>query len=221
MKIGKCVATFIVFLLLPSFEAGARGGDDSSVTTTEAQRFIQEVMEHLSQIPDDAIADGPSETFSGTDGEDERDPKLTGADDYSDTRDVVWLIMNDSNECLSGLLPEYRIDCMVSVFARASSTMEQWPNYWEAGEELRKLSRKLNGIVSKYADPNAPDVTEKKHPYRAVFKTNLARANQETVTAIDETVTRLLRSVGDSKKRKVHYSRIAAAVGSTKRLLRS
>ncbi len=116
---------------------------------------------------------------------------------------------------------EYRFDCLRNVLGRAASTIENRPNYRDAARELRSLSRKLDGIVSKYQDRSAPRAAVGQRTYRAVSSANLEQARREASEAIDESVTKLLRSAGNSEKRKTHYSQIATAVGSTKRLLRS
>jgi len=169
--------------------------------------------------------DSTSETSSYSSGsiEGERDPRLSGSGGLSDgvTRGVVWMIADGGGDCKDTLRPEYRFDCLRIALSRAASTIDNRPGYREAARELRSLSRKLDGIVNRYQDPGAPRVREGRKSYRAVSRENLARANQEAAAAIDETVTKLLRSAGNSEKRKVHYSQIATAVGSTKRLLRS
>lgn len=170
--------------------------------------------------------DSPTETtgHSTSDGlGDERDPRLSESAGLSDgvTRGVAWLISNGASECKDTLRPEYRIDCLRIALARAASTIDNRPQYRQAARELRSLSRKLEGIVNKYQDRSAPRATKGRTSYRAVSKANQAQANREAAAAIDETVTKLLRSAGNSEKRKIHYSQIATAVGSTKRLLRS
>jgi hypothetical protein len=153
----------------------------------------------------------------------ERDPNLSSAYDLDDriTRGVVWIIQNGTNECRNSIRPEYRFDCLRNVLGRAASTIENRPNYRDAARELRNLSRKLDGIVSKYQDRSAPRASVGQRSYRAVSKANLSKARSEASAAIEESVTILLRSAGNSEKRKTHYSQIATAVGSTKRLLRS
>ncbi len=153
----------------------------------------------------------------------ERDPKLSASYDLDErvTRGVIWIIQNGSNECRNSIRPEYRFDCLRNVLGRAASTIENRPNYRDAARELRSLSRKLDGIVSKYQDRSAPRAAVGQRTYRAVSTANLDQARREASEAIDESVTKLLRSAGNSEKRKTHYSQIATAVGSTKRLLRS
>lgn len=174
------------------------------------------------QYNDTPSASSPSMPSSDGIG-DERDPRLGETYDLSDrvTRGVVWMIANGGSECRDTLRPEYRFDCLRIALARAASTIDNRPNYRAAARELRSLSRKLDGIVTRYQDTSAPRIKKGRTSYRAVAKASLAQANREAAAAIDETVTKLLRSAGNSEKRKVHYAQIATAVGSTKRLLRS
>lgn len=171
----------------------------------------------------DSYSDSSPEDQTNDSGDGERDPKLAATGGFSDTvtRGVARLIVDGGKECENDTRPEYRLDCLAVNFGRIASTIERRPNYQQAGQELRRLSRKLKAIRTKYADPAAPKVTKKRRTYRAVSKANLAQANREAAAAIDETVTKLLRSAGNSEKRKTHYAQIATAVGSTKRLLRS
>lgn len=153
----------------------------------------------------------------------ERDPKLSAVPSYDDSvaRGVAWIITRGSRECEGAIRPEYRFDCLRNVIARAASTIDNRPGFREAARELRSLSRKLDGIVTKYQDTDAPRAKKGRRSYLAVATESLARANREAAAAVEETVTKLLRSAGNSEKRKAHYSQIATAVGSTKRLLRS
>jgi len=182
-----------------------------------------DLAERLYQIQYNESMSEPSHSSTSDGIGDERDPRLSESYGLSDrvTRGVAWLIRDGSSECKDTLRPEYRIDCLRIALARAASTIDNRPNYRQAARDLRSLSRKLDGIVNKYQDRSAPRARQGRTSYRAISKANQARANREAAAAIDETVTKLLRSAGNSEKRKVHYSQIATAVGSTKRLLRS
>jgi hypothetical protein len=211
---GLMVGQFVVMAVLP---AGAALMPTDPVWTGSDNRLGSGTL-LLAQYNESYGS--PSE--ANIDGE--RDPALSETHAYSGgvTRGVVQIIQRGSVECQNVVSAGgYHIDCLASVLARAASTIERRQNYRQAGRELRSLSRKLKSIRSKYADPNAPAITKNRRTYRAVSKANLAQANREATTAIDETVTKLLRSAGNSEKRKVHYAQIATAVGSTKRLLRS
>jgi|GEM_PF-3188064 len=154
---------------------------------------------------------------------DERDPDLSTTYDFDDqtTRGVSGLIDRGVVECAQSLRPEYRIDCLRNLLARAASVIENRPNYRDAARDLRALSRQLDDIVERYQDTNAPRATVKQRSYRAVAQASLDEANREATAAVEETMTKLLRSAGNSEKRKIHYAQISRAVGSTKTLLRS
>jgi len=160
---------------------------------------------------------------SSSESEGEGESGNYAAQDVDDriTRGVVTMITRGTGDCQSDIQPEYRLDCLRIVLARTASTIERRQGYRQAARDLRNLSRKLDGIVAKYQDAGAPGVSKGQSRFRAVAEASLAQANREAAAAIDETVTKLLRSAGNSEKRKAHYSQIATAVGSTKRLLRS
>ena len=179
-------------------------------------------LRHLQQYSNETeTSSSPEQSYDSN--RSERDPNLSRSEGLDDgiARGVAAIILRGSNECESGIRPEYRFDCLKNVLARAASTIDNRPGYREAARDLRSLSRKLDGIVAKYQDTSAPRVSKGRRSYRAVAKASLAQANRDAAAAIDETVTKLLRSAGNSEKRKAHYSQIATAVGSTKRLLRS
>lgn len=181
----------------------------------------------VQSIPDDDegqfVEPTPSPSIYTDPYADERDPGISTTYDLDDlvTRGVSGLIDNGSWECAQSLPPEYRIDCLRSVLARAASVIEGRPDYREAARELRALSRKLDDIVERYKDETAPRAAVKQRSYRGVSQANLDAATQEATSAIEETATKLLRSAGNSEKRKIHYAQISRAVGSTKTLLRS
>jgi len=115
----------------------------------------------------------------------------------------------------------YRIDCLRQIYARAAATAGSRPDFAAARFELQNLADKLNGIVRQSQDRNAEKAKRGNRSYKAVARTALRRANRQARQAIGETATKLLRSAGNSKKRKAHYTSIANAVNSTKVILRS
>jgi hypothetical protein len=129
-------------------------------------------------------------------------------------------IRRGAAEC-SRLEPVYRIDCLQRVFKQASGAGQNRPDYSSASSELRRLSRTLNGIVGKNTDRKAGKAQVGGKSYRAVTREALRQANRDAAKAIEEAATKLLRSAGNSSKRKTHYTRIADAVNSTKKILRS
>ena len=86
--------------------------------------------------------------------------------------------------------------------------------------ELNRASRSISNVVSQNADPAAKPIKKGFKSYRAVKKSAVRSVNAKAKAVIAETATKLLRSAG-SGHRKVHFQRIAQAVGSTKKILRS
>ncbi|MBN9669700.1 hypothetical protein [Roseibium aggregatum] len=144
--------------------------------------------------------------------------ELAFADDV--TGAIVRQLQRGTAQC-GRLDPIYRIDCMRQVYQQAAGATGNRPDYAAANSQLRKASRALNGILRQHGDRNAPKAKQGNRNYRAVARTALRQANRQASQAIEEAATKLLRSAGNSKKRKVHYTRIANAVNSTKKILRS
>ncbi len=207
-------AALVSFTVMPANAIVHFGGaglePTGEIAPNEYLRLVQsdEIFDESDDYPDD-------DTGENTD---QRE-----LEDYDDavTRGVAKIIERESYKCLTRLRPEYRIECLAKVYERASSSIIWKRSYRAAGADLRGLSNKLGDISDKYRDPGAPEVTVNGRTTHAVSKANLAQANQEATAAIEETVTKLLRSAGNSEKRKLHYAQIATAVDSTKRLLRS
>ncbi|MBN9669701.1 hypothetical protein [Roseibium aggregatum] len=115
----------------------------------------------------------------------------------------------------------HRIDCLRQVFAQTAAMLGNRRDLADASGELRKLSNTLNGIVRRNRDRKTRKA-KLGHTYnRAVKIDALEEAEKQAIAAIEETATKLLRSAGNSRNRKVPYTRIARAVNSTKKILRS
>lgn len=136
------------------------------------------------------------------------------------TNAIIRQLQRGAGEC-SRLEATYRIDCLQQVYSQAAGATNNRPDYAGANSALRGLSRKLSGIVRQNQDKQADKAKIRGKTYRAVARQALREANRQANQAIEEAATKLLRSAGNSQKRKVHYTRIADAVNSTKKLLRS
>lgn len=158
-----------------------------------------------------------------------------GADDghlviaFSDsaTNATVRLIGEVEQVCRS-VAPEYRISCLGDGFKWVAKTMPNRPDYRAARSQISKLGSRLQTIAKQNRDRAAPTGTttqgrewKARKKFTPVEKSKLRSANAAATAAIQEAETRLLRAGENSEKRRVHYQRIAAAVGSTKRILRS
>lgn len=113
----------------------------------------------------------------------------------------------------------YAASCVAAAFKKAARAASK-PDYRDARRELNKAAKKLEKLVSQNADKQAPKKKGKNGTYKAVKQAAIAAVKKEAIKIIQETETKLLRSSG-SGARKVHYQRIAQAVGSTKVIFRS
>ena len=138
----------------------------------------------------------------------------------STTNRVVSTLNSAEGEC-GALAQEYRLDCLQQAYGRAASAMSGKPDYDSARGELGKAGRSMKALVDQNLDAQAKPIQKGARRYRAVKKQVAAAVNRKGEAIIKETATRLLRSAGSSHLRKTHYQRIASAVDSTKKILRS
>ncbi len=127
--------------------------------------------------------------------------------------------LNTARAQCGSLGAAYRADCTAQAYEEAAKEAKG-SGYTRARGELNKTARKLSRLVSKNVDSDAEPVQRGGKTYHAVKKTAVKKVAQQAVKIIAETETKLLRSSG-SGERKVHYQRIAQAVGSTKKIFRS
>lgn len=114
----------------------------------------------------------------------------------------------------------YEASCLAAAFKKAATRTGGRPDYRDAEKALRAAARALDKLARANADPEAPRKRGRNGRYIAVKPDAVAAVRKEALRIVQETETKLLRSSG-SGTRKVHYQRIAAAVGSTKVILRS
>ncbi len=128
------------------------------------------------------------------------------------------------------LEPRYRIDCIRVYFLQLSRELPRTGDYAPVRAALAKAAADLDVIVRQNRDPSAPLLRPRLNgkpaapllpPIRAVRPEAAARALRQAEAVIEETATVLLRSTENSERRTAHYQQIAAAIGSTKVLLRS
>lgn len=143
------------------------------------------------------------------------------------TTAIVKALNDVRGECAS-VPSEYRIDCLAKGLKWAAGRISA-PDYAVANNVLRQTAAKLERIVASNVDPEEPPLEAKKsnrswkapRKYRAVRRASLSAANAEARKVIEEGVKELMRAVESSAKRRNHYDKIAAALDSTKTLLRS
>lgn len=137
----------------------------------------------------------------------------------SATSQVVAALNGGAQQC-SGLGAEYQADCLANVFKDAAGQANR-ADYAPAQQALNSAARRIASVVSANVDPAAKPVRKGFRKIRAVKKASVAKVNAEVRKIIAETQTVILRSIGNSNNRKIHFTRIATAAGSTKRILRS
>lgn len=124
--------------------------------------------------------------------------------------------------------PIYRIDCLRQRLAEITRKIPRGPAYSEARQIVGRAASQLGRIQAGIADQKAPRKRSRgnarlkaAHVYTADRRDKLNKAMEQARQVIAEAETQLLRAGENSEKRAGHYQQIAAALGSTKVLLRS
>lgn len=143
------------------------------------------------------------------------------------TSSIVRNINGARAECAT-YDPVYRIDCLRQRLADIAQRIPAGPAYSEARQIISRASSKLGRIQSGITDAKVPRQRSRANPrlkqtktYAAVKREKLSKAMEQARQVIDEASTQLLRAAENSEKRASHYQQIAAALDSTKVLLRS
>jgi hypothetical protein len=146
------------------------------------------------------------------------------------TTSVVKEINSGTQFCRKLVQKEYVIDCLSERLENAAKALPSSGDYAEAKIALEEASRKLHALALKNASRELPRVRMQIKGAKpivtsrrliAVKTDKLEQANKQAIAIVQEAETVLLRATESSTKRKVHYERIAKAVGSNKVLLRS
>lgn len=144
---------------------------------------------------------------------------------------VIVSSLNAANHFCAGS-PQlvYVIDCMSERLEAVARSMPETGDYAEARAALLEASLKLHDLAADNAAADLPRATMQSQgvngirttrPLVAVDPAKLPAAGAQAAQILAELETVLLRSGDASAERKSHYSRIAAAAGSNKVLLRS
>ncbi|MEM7438926.1 MAG: hypothetical protein AAF393_04950 [Pseudomonadota bacterium] len=115
----------------------------------------------------------------------------------------------------------YLASCLSAAYKKAARAAGSRPDYSDARKILNDTAKKLDALARGNADKSAPKKRGKNGRYTAVKPQAVRGVNRTALKIVQEAETKLLRSTGSSQARKVHYQRIASAVGSTKKILRS
>lgn len=124
--------------------------------------------------------------------------------------------------------PVYRIDCLRQRFADIARRIPSGPAYSQARQIIGRAASQLGRIQAGISDAKAPRKRSRGNArlreakvYIAARRDKLNKALEQARQVVAEAETQLLRAGENSEKRAGHYQQIAAALGSTKVLLRS
>lgn len=155
------------------------------------------------------------------------DPRISAVVTPGMTNSIVRNIQAVRDEC-AGYDPVYRIDCLRRGLKDVAARIPNAGEYQQARQIIARTASKLGGIQARNVDASQPKLNsrgnarfKRQRALTAVKRENLRQAMQQAAAVIAEAETLLLRSAENSQKRSGHYQQIAAAVGSTKVLLRS
>lgn len=132
--------------------------------------------------------------------------------------------------CLQLEREEYRIDCYADQLEQAAADIPEDADLGETRSILNETAAKLSAVVEARASRSLRPVTitspsadgkASNRPIRAVASDQLDEAYSEAEQILVEAETRLLRAAEASERRKLAYTRVSEAVGSTRVLLRS
>jgi len=134
------------------------------------------------------------------------------------TREVVRVLEHGVGECLQ-LFEAYRFDCIRKTYDFAARKIKGGIDYQPAYEALRQVEKRVEAAVKANADPTAKRLRKGLVRYSAVKPAAIPAVKRETIRAMEEATTVLLRSPAPHQK--PHFQKIAAAIDSNKVLLRS
>jgi len=152
---------------------------------------------------------------------------------YSDVAtDALVRDLNAASEfCRQIGESEYVVDCLGDRLAEIARRLPANGAYAESREALETAAQKLEALVRENASAALPPLRiatrslsgggTQNRVLRAIDTANIASVTEQAVAILQEAETVLLRSAESSQRRRVHYQRIATAVGSNKLLLRS
>jgi hypothetical protein len=124
----------------------------------------------------------------------------------------------------------YRIDCLYARFRMIAQSLPLTGDYAALRAALIKAANRLEDVVDSYEDPAGPKVSprlksqpaaQRMRPLSPIRPEKQAVANRVATEVVTELSAVLLRSSSGSERRQLAFQEIAAAVDSTKVLLRS
>ena len=130
--------------------------------------------------------------------------------------------------CRAMVHQEYAVDCLSDKIETTAKTLPATGDYADARAALLTAADKLHALAQANADPRmprgvarstGPDGGQSSRPLTPVRPESLPSVKRQAAAIMGEAKTVLLRSAETSARRKVHYERIAAAVGSVEKVL--
>lgn len=131
---------------------------------------------------------------------------------------VVRNLKNDFRECLQ-LFPAYRYDCYRKAYRSGAKRLKGSIDYEPAYEALRLVETRIAAVVDANIDPTQKKIRKGFQRFTPVNEAALPQLKRETIRAMEEAQTLLLRS--PAAHQKPHFQKIAAVIDSNKVLLRS
>ncbi|MEX0337800.1 MAG: hypothetical protein AB3N11_02055 [Arenibacterium sp.] len=121
----------------------------------------------------------------------------------------------------------YQVDCLAERINRLADSIPGDSDYAEVRELLEQTSRDMASLARSNRDASAPRQRASTgsqattRPLTPIREASLATVNEQATAILERTETLLLRTPDDDSGKKLHYTRIAEAIGYNKTLLRS
>jgi hypothetical protein len=121
----------------------------------------------------------------------------------------------------------YRVDCLADQIDQLAKDIPADSDYAEMRGILEQTSKDMQSLARANRDAAKPRQRASaggsgtSRPLTPVRDASLASINQQATAILERTETLLLRTPDDDTGKKLHYTRIAEAIGSNKTLLRS
>lgn len=121
----------------------------------------------------------------------------------------------------------YQVDCLAERIGAMAGQIPSDGDYAEVRSILAKTSNDMASLARANRDGGKPRVSassgsiQTSRPLTPVSQASADATNAKAAAILDATTTLLLRTPDDDSGKKLHYARIAEALGSNKTLLRS
>ncbi|MBM7069040.1 hypothetical protein [Actibacterium sp. 188UL27-1] len=177
---------------------------------------------------------GVSDGYSGGGTDRDITPKIVSASAPLSQQNTLLILraVEESSDRCSGVPDIYKLDCLRSEFERIAQDLPKTGEYAPVQKTIARAARDLSRLVRSNRDTTkpravvqqsttAPRQSSRGRSFRAVQEPKLQQTNAAARAIVDEASTRLLRSAGNSVKRRAHFQEVAQVLNSSKVLLRS